>query len=118
MARRKLTFTVWQPETDSIPWVVTCEEQPHTTKLDIVIYHSALKREHVTFRGMRLRNAREFTNFTVKMLQMCAQFNDSIEVRNQDLRALYKGYEEGVKRALNPDSMDRIRITERTNDGN
>lgn len=112
MGRSRISFTVWQPETDNTPWAVSVQETCKN-KLTVTIYHAGLKRDHVTFHGMRLHNAREFANFTAKMLQMCSQFANGIEVRNQDVRALYQGYERSLQRALSPDSLDLARITER-----
>ena len=95
-----MNHTIYQPETCAIPWAVRIEGWSNGKK-DITIYHDSIgTKGYAHYPNLRIKDAREFAEFTVKMLQVWETFNKSyIEVRSTDLLALMVGYEKGEKLA-------------------
>ena len=68
--------------------------------IDIWLYHEGLTNGYYFFKKCRFKSSQEFANFIRSQLCLVKNvFKKDIDIRGIDYKALYDGYEEGVKRA-------------------
>lgn len=94
-----MNCTIWQPETDKTPWAIHCEGWSNGN-LNIWLYHEEIKNGYHFYSKCRFKSARHFAEFMRRQLALFKNaFRKDIDIRGIDFRALYEGYEKGVKRA-------------------
>lgn len=97
---RRVSHTIYQPDTDMKPWAVHVEGW-QGKRIDVMIYHENINQDGVArFYNLKLSTAQEFARFVVKMLDVFinAFCKPYIEVRPIDVLALEDGYRKEVGR--------------------
>lgn len=98
---RYMNYTIWQPETKSVPWCVHMQGWIDSG-IDIWLYHDELNRGYHFYRKCKFKSSRAFAEFIRRQITLYKNaFGKNMTIRGIDYRALINGYTEGLKRSGN-----------------
>ena len=94
-----MNYTIWQPETDSIPWSIHMQGW-RRSGIDIWLYHEQIKGGYCFYKKVKIKNANHFAEFIRKQLSLFkTSFKKDIAIRGIDYVALLEGYKKGEVKA-------------------